>query len=376
MGTSTEFAAIAVIVSLCACLSQRAQSSETRGACPFASIAAEHGITDDGCAGAGSEPPQYPSMLERYGKNRPPFDVAGVDYHVGVPSNVTLRDPATEPLPAGCSYNAGLVTCTKDNTVISGYDFSLHEVRLYIPSGVSGTIITNNKFGIGPACKDPLIDIRNAHSTTISHNSFDGAGPLCPSLQFGTLIFSVYPARAVSTVEYNEFSNIPDDVLDYGGPSSGAASIILRYNLFYIQGYTGHPDGFQANGGNFDPITISFNTYYNESPPANGAQPFHVEAQLKAVLNRSTVSHNTIVTLADCRGGHGRCVANTDIACKQDAGGNTNINFSAYGNYVDSSGALAAFHDNSGCSGTSWGIPFPNRDLNTGRAIPAPHHSR
>jgi hypothetical protein len=312
-------------------------------------------------------------MLEPYGKRRPPFDVAGVDYHVGAPSDVRLRDPAIEALPAGCVYKAGLVTCTKDNTIISGYDFSFHEVRLYIPSGVSGTIITNNRFGIGPACKDPLIDIRNAGSTTISHNSFEGAGPLCSNLQFGTLIFSVYPAGAVSTVEYNEFSNIPEDVLQYAGPPAGAASIILRYNLFYIQGYSGHPDGFQANGGNFDPIDISFNTYYNASPPSKiGAQPLHVEAQLTAVLNHSTVFYNTIVTPGDCDGGHRRCVANTVIACKQDPGVNTNTNFQAYGNYIDSSGAYAAFHDDSACSGTRWGIPVPNRDMKTGTYIPPP----
>ncbi len=316
-------------------------------------------------------------MLDRYGKRRPPFNVAGVDYHVGVPVGIALRNPATDTLPDGCSYKAGLVTCSKDNAVISGYDFSLHEVQLYIPGGVSGTIITNNKFGIGAACKDPLVDIRNAGSTKISHNSFDGAGPLCPNLLFGTLIFSVYPAGAVSTVEYNVFNNIPTDGLQYAGPPSGAASIILRYNLFYIQGFYGHPDGFQANGGNFGPIDISFNTYYNATPPSKiGAQPFHVEAQLTSFLDRSTVSHNTIITPGHCNGGHGRCAANSDIACKQDDGSNKNTNFSAYGNYIDKSGAMAALHDSSACSGTGWGKPFPNWDLETGVPIPAPARNR
>jgi len=383
LGTTTKSTAGAIIGVICAGLLFDAQGSETSGACPFSSSAAGYWLTDDdGCAGADREPPQYPKMLERYGNKRPPFNVAGVDYHVGVSASVTLRDPATETLPAGCNYKASLVTCTKDNTIISGYDFSLHDgVQLYA-AGVSGTIITNNKFGIGSTCKDPLIDIRNAGSVTIAHNTFEGAGSLCPDLLFGTFIFGVYSAGAVSTVEYNVFSNIPTDALQYAGPSSGAASIILRYNLYYIQGFFGHPDGIQTNGGNFEPIDVSFNTYYNASPPSTiGAQPLHLDAQLTAALNRSTVSYNTIVTPGHCDGGRAMglvkagtrlCVANFAISCGQDAGSNKNTNFSAYGNYIDSSGAITAFRDRA-CSGTSWGIPAPNRDLNTGLPIPGPH---
>jgi hypothetical protein len=372
LGARTNSIVVAVTGLSCACLLQNARGAET-GACPFSSTGAGFGITDDGCGGADKEPPQYPGMLERYGKKRPPFNVAGVDYHAGIPSNVALHDPESETLPDGCSYREAEVTCSKDNTVISGYDFSLRGVKLHIPANVSGTIITSNKFGIGPACRDPLIDIRDAGSITIAHNTFDGGGPLCPNLVFGTFIFAMHSAGAESKVEYNVFSNIPIDVLQYGGPTSGKASIIVRYNLFYIQGFTGHPDGFQAGGGNLDPIDISFNTYYNVSPPSKqGAQPFHVEAQLNGALNRSTVSYNTIVTPGYCDGGRGRCAANFDIACKKDADGNSNTNFSAYGNYIDSSGALAPLLDDGACSGALWGVPAPNLDLRTGSAIPKP----
>lgn len=373
MGTAAKSRFAAVVGVLCACFLHEAWGYEAGGACPFSSTGAGIAIADDGCGGADKEPPQYPALLQRYGNKRPPFNVAGVDYHVGARSNAVLRDPATETLPDGCTYREGEVTCAKGNTAISGYDFSLRGVKLLIPAGVSGMIVTNNKFGIGPACRDPLIDIRNAGSITIAHNTFDGGGPLCPNLVFGTFIFAMYSAGAEAKVEYNVFSNIPTDVLQVGGPPSGKASIIVRYNIFYLQGFTGHPDGFQAGGGNLDPIDISFNTYYNASPPSKqGAQPFHVEAQLKGALNHSTVSYNTIVTPGYCDGGRGRCAANFDIACKQDAGGNTNTNFSAYGNYIDSSGALAALRDGGACSGASWGVQAPNRDLRTGWAIPRP----
>src|ERR1035437_6550905 len=37
---------------------------------------------------------------------RPPWQVAGVDYPVGIPSSVTLKDPSTASLPSGVTYNA------------------------------------------------------------------------------------------------------------------------------------------------------------------------------------------------------------------------------------------------------------------------------
>src|SRR5262249_43812194 len=48
----------------------------------------------DGANGAPSGTPQLPSILSGYAV-RAPWQVAGVDYAVGVPVGTTLRDPAT-----------------------------------------------------------------------------------------------------------------------------------------------------------------------------------------------------------------------------------------------------------------------------------------
>jgi len=346
------------------------QISSTR--CPHAAAG-----FDDGCKYAGAGAPPYPMLLDSYGTRRPPFDVAGVDYSVGVAPG-TLLDPSEEPLPAGCSYSRNIVTCQQSNTVLSGYDFSLHKgIQLIVGGGATNVTIRDNKFALGPNCKDPVININAGGFVMFSHNSIDGNGALCGNrLVFGSLINGVYRDGATLTVDYNLFYDTPVDITDNRGPDMGAARIVNRYNLFYLQGFSGHPDGIQLNGGNFDLIDVSFNTYYNRSPPSTvgGTQPFHIEAQLTAAIRNSTVSYNTILTPGACRGGRNwpnGCAANFDIACKNDqvAGWiDSNTNFSAFGNYIDWSGAIAALFNNCG-TGATWGKPTPNLDLNTGATL-------
>ena len=80
---------------------------------------------NDGSAGAPAGAPQLPSLLSGYAA-RPPWQVAGVDYAVGVPSGMTLKDPATINM-AGVSVNAAshLIVMSGNNVTLSGYDFSL-----------------------------------------------------------------------------------------------------------------------------------------------------------------------------------------------------------------------------------------------------------
>ena len=345
-------------------------------ACPFAAAATAAGISDDGCAGAGVGTPQYPTLLSKYGSHRPPFDVAGVDYPVGVPAGA-LKDPSIAALPAGCGYAYNVVTCRQGNVVISGYDFSLHgEIQLAVTSGIANVSITGNKFSLGTACNDPVISINAGGQVNIAHNTFDGGGALCSrNLVYGTIINGNYPNATNVNIEYNNFYNTPQDAIDSRGPSSGAASFTTKYNLFYLQGFTGHPDGTQFNGGNFDPIDVSFNTYYTTSPPNTvaGTQPFHIEAQLTAALSNSTVAYNTMLTPGSCQGGRNwpnGCAINFDISCKNDSGWvDSNTNFTAYGNYIDWSGAIAALSNGYQCPTTSWGKPAANIDLNTGGAL-------
>ncbi len=152
--------------------------------------------------------------------------------------------------------------------------------------------------------------------------------------------------------------------------------MFLVNNLFYLQGWAGHPDGNQDNGGNFAGGLIAWNTYYNPSGQQGlpgASQPFHVEAQLTAAITNATVAYNTMLTPGTCKGGRNfptGCAVNFDIACKNDAGWvDSNKGFAAYGNYIDWSGAIAGLSNAYKCTSTTWGAPVPNIDLSTGKAL-------
>ena len=58
----------------------------------------------DGSANAPAGAPQLPSLLNGYAV-RPPWEVAGVDYAVGVPTGTTLKDPTLRISMSGVSVD-------------------------------------------------------------------------------------------------------------------------------------------------------------------------------------------------------------------------------------------------------------------------------
>lgn len=301
------------------------------------------------------------------------WNVAGVDYAVGVPAGTALKDPTVDALPTGCSLTGTTVTCTGNNRIIEGYDFSLHSTNLSV-SGSNNTI-TKNNFG-GTVCNAPQIRLNSVGTTTITYNTIDGGGYVCTTPALGAIIYGTYADGAVITRKYNWVKNAPEDFTKNAGPSTGSATIIDKYNLFEQQGWTGHPDGIQLNGGNISNSFYSFNTYLNRDLnlpvlQAQGTQPVHLEAQLNANVANYTVNNNVIITP-----GNGWETANIDIACKVGASGtNTNDGFSAYGNYIDATGTVggnSALSNGYNCTNTSWGTPTPNYNIVTGATWPAP----
>jgi hypothetical protein len=344
----------------------------TGAACPKAAAGYA-----DGCSGAPSGTPQAPALLASYSAHRPAWDVAGVDYPVGITSGTTLKDPASGGLPGGCTYSSPTVSCNGSNIVLNGWDFSLRGGLKLSISGSNNTV-SNSKFQLYTNCSDPVLagSVGAGASLTVTKNNFDGGGGTCTNtLVWGTMINLRGGAASVLNVTYNYFLNTPQDVLDVRGPNSGAGFVNnYQFNYFSGQGWQGHPDGYQSCGGNFNKINISFNTYYNPNgvPTQQGVQPFHVEAQCTSAITNSTVAYNTMVTPGACNGGQNYptgCSVNYDIACKWDSGSNSNTGFSAYGNYIDWSGAIAALSNGYSCTGTTWGSPLPNIDMKTGGSL-------
>ena len=142
----------------------------------------------DGSANAPAGTPQHPHLLDvnspstqTFGETyaaRPSWNVAGVDYHVGIDSGVTLRDPTPggvlDPALAalGVTLSGANIYVNGNNQTISGWDFSLHGGYSLKIEGNNDTV-KNNKFALGAnnAAVTDLIGVNGTmprSSTTIS----------------------------------------------------------------------------------------------------------------------------------------------------------------------------------------------------------------
>lgn len=348
---------------------------------------------NDGSSGAVAGSAQYPSLLNGYlaainGPHGLGCRVAGVDYRVGLIASPSLSDPTAGGLPAGATYSAGAhtVTISSNNVTFSGWDMSLGGgLELVVSSGVTGTVITGNKFLVqSPNCLAPLRFNGLAGTTTVQYNKIDGGGAACESIT-GGLTADVYivgsASGAVFIFQWNDQENVSSDGVNIAGPASGTPlTFTYKYNLMYQVGWIGnpldpnHPDGLQFAGGNVTAPTMTHNTFYNPVFVGGtaGVQPFHVEAQLTSAIVNAVVAYNTILSVGTCNGGTdypNGCSSNFDIACKQDGAGNSNTGFSAFANYIDWSGAIAALTTEAGCTGATWGSPYSNYDAVAGTTL-------
>ncbi len=344
------------------------------GACP----------DDDGATGATAGAANYPTLVSAgnykaaiNGAHGLGCKVAGVDYYVGVPQGLALKDPTTAALPTGCKYDGKQYVNCSGAVTISGYDFSLHGTLL---TGSGNTTVTNDKFAFGANCKDPVINVSG--NLTLTHTTIDGTAGWACSLNQGFGSFVNVNPTSFFTAQYNSFIKIAQDGLDINAPSSGNVATTIKYNMVFLEGSTGHPDFIQYCGGDggkavMTPNDIRHNTWYGTytpGPDAGGIQPFHVEAQTCSGVghvSNTTIAYNTGLAVGTCKGGNNwptGCAANFVIACKQDDS-STNTNFTAYGNYIDWSGAITALTNGYGCPSTTWGSPQANYDMTAGTVL-------
>lgn len=320
------------------------------GNSPIVSTCPQGTAYADGCSGAPTGTPQHPSLFAAYG-TRPPWNVAGVDYYVGSPTNMGLTDP-TQPgnLPAGASYDAsnGLVRVTGNNVTLNGYNFSSVKNGIYV-EGVSNTNITNSYFYISG------INIASGSTNTmIINNTIDG-GAINGSSSGGYLIYN--QGQGI-TVEYNWMYDAPEHFLSNvnGGP------VIYSYNLLENGGWFAglHLNYIEFYGGTYSGPQVEYNTMVQDVTPAGG-EGFQMYA---SSISNGDIGHNTMITAPS-----GSNLAESYIV---HAGSNNQYPQPATGtvhdNFIDPSGAYAAFYP-----GTT-GFTYPNNiDLVTGGLFAPPN---
>ncbi|WP_164718664.1 Ig-like domain-containing protein [Bradyrhizobium sp. LVM 105] len=220
---------------------------------------------NDGSANAPVGSAQLSSLLDTYGANRPAWNVAGVDYHVGVPTGLTLKDPATISM-AGVSVDAAQksITVTGSNVTLDGYDFG----GWAVVTTAANTTLTNSNFnGLNPSGpQDAVItgtsSSSNLHITNCTIDGLSGGGHA---------EFLVEMEGPGLTIEYSWLKNSNSDLIGRHGQDGG--DITIQYNLLQQAGMGGagtHGDYLQVYGPTIDSTHILYNTAVQDGGTTQG----------------------------------------------------------------------------------------------------------
>ncbi len=293
----------------------------------------------DGSAGASAGTPEVPTLFSGDAV-RPPWQVAGVDYHVGVPSGMVLKDPSVSGnLPAGASLNGQTIIVTGNNLTLNGFDFSGGGgYGIYIEPGVSGTQITNNLFvDSSPTSPIPVNIASGASNTYVGYNTINGGGVN------GNQTFdeTIYNLGTGLTVEYNWIYDAPGRFV-----STGAGSLVYKYNLLENGGWLSgvHLNFLQFGGGTVSNPQVDFNTLVQYQTIANG-EGFQMYNNTTGSITNGDIGNNTMVSSSTAiqSGAPGPA-----ISYWIHAGSNSQYPSPATGavhdNYIDTSSAYGAFY--------------------------------
>ena len=299
---------------------------------------------------------QHPALLASYA-TRPPWQVAGVDYAVGVPSTATLTDWQLLSGP-GISVNTTgpLPYVRVDNTsnvVISGVDFSLHGGAVVFFINSPNPTVTGSQFG-GPnlvnATASLIFSDYNSPGLTVSYNTIDGGGMCSGSSLVGAA------GANTTTLTYNWLKNFSQHVLEMlvNGSSS---SVVYKYNLIEKGGTCpGSGLNYLQFGGsaNYSPVDVEYNTSY-QTWQATGGEGYQFGSYGTALIQNVTLAYNVMIAA-------GSPIVMTYMV---HGGGSQNAGI-AHDNYIDPTASYGWLYNG---SFTGWNFSN-NYDMTTGAIQP------
>ena len=249
-------------------------------------------------APAPSERPQLPNLLDAYhlvglpgGRNKnngrqPPWNVAGVDYRVGINMGVTLKNPASDTLPPNCTRDAGnQLFLVNGDTTLDGWNFANWTVLV---EGGTNVKITNNNFTRGYLRWSAD---GGASGGIIRYNTF-----YAENANTGVCQFIIYrPGTYI--VEYNHFDKSYHMLFQITNGDPGQ-SLVFRYNLLTNAGggapFGAHGDWIQMFGDyNVLSVHISYNTIL-QNIFGYATQGFSLNA-LNPTIHVGGITNNTMI---------------------------------------------------------------------------------
>jgi hypothetical protein len=373
MGGATASTYVPIAADVGSPLTVSVVATNSSGASSAATSAATAAVVSgwaDGSAGAPSGLPQYPSLLSGYGSNRPQWNVASVDYHVGIPDGAALVDWRTISDPQlSVNLSTGLLRVDRKSGgsyTFQNVDFSLGiGAILYNASGGAASFTcVNCKFALPASGSQQygasysVLD-QNAANMTVMNCYFDGTNM--------TSMTAFISTGGSLTFEYNWCLHSKEQIINFN-PNIANKTLVYKYNLIddsvissgshqnYLQNYstTSVPMSFD----------IEFNTTYQKT--AGGAEgfQFYCNASTGFTLVNPIFTNNTMIS---------RPVSGTvSMSYMNHGNDHTNSNISGTGqnknNYFDRSGAYGAYYPGSFTQALGWSSSG-NIDMNTGAII-------
>ena len=314
----------------------------------------------DGSVGAPSGSPQWPSMLVGEAA-RPPWNVAGVDYHVGTSGTLT---PYTGQTISGWSYSAPDLTSTTNGATLSGYDFSgINNFQLQVQhSNVTINNILVKVINTSGNAQVPIAFFSGITGCVMTNSEINGN-----NLKLNNA-FLVNLTGDACTLKYNWIHDTAEQTT-----AEGAGAINLLFNLLE-NSVTGadpgaHGDIWESATNDYSNMLVSFNTVYQHSTAAGGgggSQGFDFSNTNSSTTPNTGIvySYNTVMTAATAIN-----QANIDLFVRPPNNNGYTITLNT--NYVDltSSGFYSSAVFMASSSGTGTRTCTGNINMATGGSI-------
>ena len=352
-------ASVALALAAAGCGAEAVSGGQYMGPVPNTGSA----LIDDGSTGAVSAVSQHSNLFdESADHSRPTWKVAGVDYAVGVPPGLALKDPVVDGLPAGAVLDvaAKLVRVNASGVVLEGYDWSRGGFGIAI-GAVSGVRVTRCQFGHLAA---GVVVQAGVGSSDLYFGYNDVDGSVGSDASVGAPAPALLELRGGSVVEYNWIRSSPGTVVSV----DGGGSLLVRNNLLEdVAKASGASGSFLAfGGGAFTAPRIAFNTIIQRPGPATPTprqELLQMHLTAPGTLLDAEVAYNTILSL----GSQGAPSSAMVFHFGADAAYPWSVTGWAHDNFVDPSGALTI-----GPPALSGFVYLRNIDAKTGAPLLVP----
>lgn len=252
----------------------------------------------DGLSGAPTGPANLPHLLDLSATTntngialatRPPWNVAGVDYRVGINTGVTLQSPATIPTSGNISRNGITITLAGNGTVLDGFDFSLDGGFLLAVSGTN-CIVQNCNFDASGANANTQNEGGSMISSAADNSNL--TVQFCELNGGGATGLAAEMLSNVNNIRYCFIHDSPNDFVQFAIPA------VWRFNLFMDAGTApgSHADFFQIGGAGAWNYDVQFCTTYQSGISGEGTQGHSFEPNSPGTVT-GVLSFNTGVYL-------------------------------------------------------------------------------